>query len=51
MDLTIDLSTVVQAALTASILWHVKSIRELVTIAKLHDWRLKELESKGKCKV
>jgi len=44
MDLTIDLSVIVQGVLAASLLYHVKSTRDLVVIVKLHDWRIEKLE-------
>lgn len=46
MEFAVNIETVVQSVLIAAIVWHVKSTRDLVSMVKLHDWRIEKLEEK-----
>ena len=52
MDFTLNMNNIIQAALVGSIIWHIKSVRDLVAVVQLHDWRLTKLEEqpvRAKC--
>jgi hypothetical protein len=52
MDFNLDLNGMIQAVLIGAIVWHVKSVRDLVAVVQLHDWRLTKLEEqpvRAKC--
>lgn len=35
---------IIQGFLAASLVWYAKSVRDVVTIVKLHEWRIEQLE-------
>lgn len=51
LDLSINLGVIMQGLMLAALLHHTKSVRELLTTAKIHDFRINRLESGDKCRV
>lgn len=44
MDLTIDLTVIINSFLAASFLWYGKQVRDVVILIRLHDYRIEQQE-------
>lgn len=46
MELALNLETIIQALAIAAVVGFYKSTRDLVSVVKLHDWRIQKLEER-----
>lgn len=48
-DATINIGTIITSGIFGVLVYQVRTLSNLVTEVRLHDWRLKELEDKKQC--
>lgn len=44
MPLDLDLGVIVQGAILGAIVWHGRTVSQLLKTVTLHEWRLRKLE-------